>query len=271
MPGFTGQLAILAAASFSWPDVAAVSNHSALQRLDGTIGWRALPPTAHRRHAQQMEMEGRCDDVFFQDGFNRLVELSDQIGGHCCLPGLSSDACRPGPSLGTVCRMSRSPATAPPPPPGLPPGTVCPCNEQPEATRMMLDSQGTPACGNLRCSAACAEVWIPLWTRCNGLLSSLAHASDSTGAWDGDGSIAAKAARIDAELLIFADLCHIPPCADVDGDGRVDVSDLLSTLAAISTPPLSGDQTGSPADTSRDGVVNVEDLLLVLRQFGSTC
>ena len=242
MPGFTGQLAILAAASFSWSDVA----------------------------AQQMEMEGPCDDVFFQNGFNRLVELSGQIGGHCCLPGISSNACRPGPSLGTVCRMSRSPATAPPPPPGLPPGTVCPCSEQPEATRMMLDSQGTPACGNLRCSAACAEVWMPLWTRCNDLLSNLAHASDNTGAWDGDGSIAAKAARIDAELLIFADLCQMPPCADVDGDGRVDVSDLLSTLAAISTP-LSGDQIGSPTDTNRDGVANVEDLLLVLQQFGSTC
>ena len=105
------------------------------------------------------------------------------------------------------------------------------------------------------------------------MVSSLAHASDSTGAWDGDGSIAAKAARIDAELVIFAELCQFSPCADVDGDNRVGVADLLQILAAMSASPPADDVggIGLTADTNHDGSVNIEDLLLVLRQFGSTC
>jgi Ca2+-binding EF-hand superfamily protein len=50
---------------------------------------------------------------------------------------------------------------------------------------------------------------------------------------------------------------------DVNGDGFVDVEDLLAVLAAWG-------QTGVPADVNTDGVVDVADLLLILAAWG-TC
>jgi len=53
---------------------------------------------------------------------------------------------------------------------------------------------------------------------------------------------------------------------DVNRDGRVDDTDLLSVLFAFG-------QTGSnlPADVNRDGRVDDADLLIVLFNFGATC
>lgn len=49
--------------------------------------------------------------------------------------------------------------------------------------------------------------------------------------------------------------------ADINGDGLVDVEDLLQLLAAWGS-------IGGPADVNGDGVVDVEDLLLVLAAWG---
>jgi len=54
-------------------------------------------------------------------------------------------------------------------------------------------------------------------------------------------------------------------CGDVDVDGLVDVNDLLIVLSQFGQTEI------LTADTNRDNVVNVSDLLLVLSQFGGTC
>jgi hypothetical protein len=64
----------------------------------------------------------------------------------------------------------------------------------------------------------------------------------------------------DIELLAFAEAQTCP--ADLDGDGTVDVSDLLALLAAWG-------EIGVPADLNGDGVVEVSDLLLLLGAWGA--
>ena len=49
--------------------------------------------------------------------------------------------------------------------------------------------------------------------------------------------------------------------ADINGDGNVDVSDLLLLLAAFGT--------AADGDCNGDGVTDVSDLLVLLSQFGS--
>jgi hypothetical protein len=53
-----------------------------------------------------------------------------------------------------------------------------------------------------------------------------------------------------------------PPCGDIDGDGQVDVADLVAILAAW------GPCVGCPEDLDGDGVVDVADLLVVLGTWG---
>jgi trimeric autotransporter adhesin len=55
------------------------------------------------------------------------------------------------------------------------------------------------------------------------------------------------------------------PLGDLNGDGVVDVSDLLILLAAWGPCPPSGD---CPADLDGDGVVGVSDLLILLENWG---
>jgi V8-like Glu-specific endopeptidase len=56
--------------------------------------------------------------------------------------------------------------------------------------------------------------------------------------------------------------CKSPSCeADIDGNGSVDVGDLLAVIDAWG-------QVDSPADINSDGVVNVSDLLIVIRNWG---
>jgi hypothetical protein len=55
-------------------------------------------------------------------------------------------------------------------------------------------------------------------------------------------------------------ICAKP--GDIDGDGDVDVTDLLALLAAW------GDCPGCPEDINGDGVVNTEDLLTLLSNWG---
>ena len=53
------------------------------------------------------------------------------------------------------------------------------------------------------------------------------------------------------------------PClADVNGDGAVNVNDLLAVLAAWGSPGASGE------DINGDGIVDVADLLLLLAAWG---
>ena len=56
-------------------------------------------------------------------------------------------------------------------------------------------------------------------------------------------------------------------CMDVDGDGRVGVSDVLGVLGAF------GQRAGVsiPTDMNGDGSVDVADLLLVLGAYGHAC
>jgi hypothetical protein len=51
---------------------------------------------------------------------------------------------------------------------------------------------------------------------------------------------------------------------DINGDGMVDVGDLLALLGAWGTG-------GGPADIDGDGDVDVEDLLALLGAWGATC
>ena len=51
------------------------------------------------------------------------------------------------------------------------------------------------------------------------------------------------------------------PCADLDKDGSVNVSDLLLLLAAYAT--------STDGDVDRDGVTGVTDLLALLAAYGS--
>jgi hypothetical protein len=55
---------------------------------------------------------------------------------------------------------------------------------------------------------------------------------------------------------------HSQSCfGDLDGDGNVNVSDLLNIIAQWGL-------TDSPADVNSDGIVNVSDLLLVVGAWG---
>ena len=49
--------------------------------------------------------------------------------------------------------------------------------------------------------------------------------------------------------------------ADIDGDGQVDVTELLMVIDQWG-------QMGSPADINGDGVVDVTDLLIVVANWG---
>ena len=54
------------------------------------------------------------------------------------------------------------------------------------------------------------------------------------------------------------------PCADLDGNGEVNVTDLLALLAAFGS--------SAAGDTNSDGETNVTDLLALLAAFGqSSC
>ena len=57
-----------------------------------------------------------------------------------------------------------------------------------------------------------------------------------------------------------ADVC--PECPDINGDGYVDVSDLLAIIDQWGL-------TNSPADVNEDGIVNVLDLLMVIDNWGA--
>ena len=73
----------------------------------------------------------------------------------------------------------------------------------------------------------------------------------------------------DAGGNTFSDVCEIP--ADLNGDGVVDVSDLLILLGAWGDCPLAGTASGMvdcAADLNRDGAVDVSDLLMLLANWG---
>jgi hypothetical protein len=53
---------------------------------------------------------------------------------------------------------------------------------------------------------------------------------------------------------------------DVDGNGQVDILDLLSVIQSWGNCP--DEPEPCPADLNGDGVVNVNDLLIVLKNFG---
>jgi hypothetical protein len=55
--------------------------------------------------------------------------------------------------------------------------------------------------------------------------------------------------------------------ADVNGDGTVDLFDLVAVALAYRT---SGTVLGLRADINRDGVVNLLDLVLVSKNYGRT-
>ena len=59
--------------------------------------------------------------------------------------------------------------------------------------------------------------------------------------------------------MIGTDQPDDPDCPDTDGDGIVNVNDMLAVL----------DSWGDcPADVDADGLVNVNDVLLVIAEWG---
>ncbi|MHC4106554.1 MAG: S8 family serine peptidase [Planctomycetota bacterium] len=75
-----------------------------------------------------------------------------------------------------------------------------------------------------------------------------------------------------ADLLqIFLDSCGPlgPPCpTDVNGDGTIDVLDLIDLLLCFGQPAVLGCES---KDVNGDGTVNVLDLIELLLEFGTTC
>ena len=59
-----------------------------------------------------------------------------------------------------------------------------------------------------------------------------------------------------------------PSPADINGDGFVDVSDLLVVLAVLAVLVAWGNTSG-PEDVNGDGIVDVLDMLEVLAAWGS--
>jgi len=56
-------------------------------------------------------------------------------------------------------------------------------------------------------------------------------------------------------------------CADVNGDGRVNAGDVLRVALRI----FFHRPYEARYDINRDGVINVADLIAVIRQFGQRC
>jgi uncharacterized protein YkwD len=54
------------------------------------------------------------------------------------------------------------------------------------------------------------------------------------------------------------------PCADFTHDGIVNVQDIIYAVSQFG-------KTGSPADMDRNGTVSVIDILIVVHQFGTSC
>ncbi len=67
--------------------------------------------------------------------------------------------------------------------------------------------------------------------------------------------------------VLFEKVEDGPPCADVTGDGDVDLKDLNRVLALFGQNV----EPGMAADANGDGVVDLQDLNLVLAQFGTSC
>jgi hypothetical protein len=75
----------------------------------------------------------------------------------------------------------------------------------------------------------------------------------------GSGSLV-EAAIDDLSITVLETCCP----GDADGDGAVDLNDLLAVLGAFGTTSTDGDIDG-------DGVVDLDDLLSVLSAFGGVC
>ena len=69
----------------------------------------------------------------------------------------------------------------------------------------------------------------------------------------------------DSTILLW-DLAPEPPrlAADVNGDGTVNIQDLVAVAAAL------GETGETPADVNSDGMVNIQDLVAVAAAFGET-
>jgi hypothetical protein len=67
--------------------------------------------------------------------------------------------------------------------------------------------------------------------------------------------------------VLFEKVEDGPPCADVTGDGEVNLKDLNRVLALFGQDVI----PGTAADANGDGQVNLGDLNLVLAQFGTSC
>jgi hypothetical protein len=67
--------------------------------------------------------------------------------------------------------------------------------------------------------------------------------------------------------VLFEKVEDGPLCADVTGDGDVDLLDLNRVLAIFGNFV----PAGTPADINGDGQVNLQDLNLILAQFGTSC
>ena len=77
---------------------------------------------------------------------------------------------------------------------------------------------------------------------------------------EGSGSVVE--AGFDGVQLAKLDCVDDNPCpADIDGDGEVDVDDILLVIGAFGT-------TGPVGDINEDGTVDVNDVLAVVAGFG---
>jgi len=82
---------------------------------------------------------------------------------------------------------------------------------------------------------------------------------------DGADSGSVVEAGVDAIAIVVPDCNDDPNCqGDVDGDGDVDVVDLLAVIADWNCAD------DCPADVNGDYIVNVEDVLIVLANYGCT-
>ncbi len=135
------------------------------------------------------------------------------------------------------------------------------------------DQDGEPAGGHASAGGSVVEGWIDLEDAFAAVpeavaMAAVSYATEDGGALDaccqapesldGDG-------HVQAAEYVVVDLCDFDPAAcchaDVSGDGVVDVNDLLAVLADWG-------QTGGPADIDGDGTVGVDDLLATIASWG---